>query len=51
MEVIAEGVETKDQLSYLSSKNCQTFQGFYFGKAVAAEKIGELLEKRKALIS
>ncbi len=51
MDVIAEGVETKDQLSYLTSKNCQTFQGFYFGKAVSAEKIGELLEKRETLIS
>jgi len=50
MEVIAEGVETKDQLAYLTSRNCRTFQGFYFGKAVLAEKIGELLKKRKHLI-
>ncbi len=51
MEVIAEGVETKDQLSYLTSKNCQTFQGFYFGKAVPPEIIGDLLKKKEALIS
>jgi PAS domain S-box-containing protein len=50
MDVIAEGVETKDQLSYLTSKNCKTFQGFYFGKAVSAKRIAELLEKRQALV-
>jgi diguanylate cyclase (GGDEF)-like protein/PAS domain S-box-containing protein len=48
MEVIAEGVETKDQFSYLTSKNCQTFQGFYFGKAVPSDKITELLNKSPA---
>ncbi len=49
MEVIAEGVETKDQFSYLTSKKCQTFQGFYFGKAVPSEKITELLKKSPIL--
>jgi len=30
MDVIAEGVETKDQLEYLVDKGCHLIQGFYF---------------------
>jgi len=32
LEVIAEGVETKEELDYLLSENCRYIQGFYFGK-------------------
>lgn len=30
--VIAEGVETKEQLDYLIEKGCDSFQGYYLGK-------------------
>ncbi len=45
MEVVAEGVETEDQLNYLSSLKCQTFQGFYFSRAVSAQEMSRLLKK------
>jgi len=45
LELVAEGVETQVQFEYLSSKKCHTFQGFYFGKAVAAEQMSRLLTR------
>ncbi|WP_077213142.1 EAL domain-containing protein [Bacillus dakarensis] len=32
MDVIAEGVETKEELSFLLEEGCRYVQGFYFGK-------------------
>ena len=32
MEVIAEGVETKEQFEKLKAMGCQNFQGYFFGK-------------------
>ena len=37
MIVIAEGVETKDQLMMLDQKGCDLFQGYYFSKPVDVE--------------
>lgn len=37
MEVIAEGVETEQQLHTLTAMGCNQFQGFYFSKPVAVE--------------
>ncbi|MCR5626846.1 MAG: bifunctional diguanylate cyclase/phosphodiesterase [Lachnospiraceae bacterium] len=34
MEVITEGVETKDQLDMLSRLGCKMFQGYYFSKPI-----------------
>lgn len=44
LEVIAEGVETEQELLYLSSKNCRVYQGFYFSKAVSAVSFNEMLK-------
>jgi EAL domain-containing protein (putative c-di-GMP-specific phosphodiesterase class I) len=35
--VIAEGVETAEQLLYLQSKQCQVGQGFFFGRPVSPQ--------------
>jgi len=45
LELVAEGVETQAQFEYLSSRKCHTFQGYYFGKAVAAEQMSQLLTR------
>jgi len=47
MDVIAEGVETKNQLEYLLSKNCNSFQGYYFGKPVNASALTQMLKSYK----
>jgi diguanylate cyclase (GGDEF)-like protein len=38
MTVVAEGVETKKQLDFLSHMGCDMFQGFYFSKPVPVEE-------------
>ncbi len=36
--VISEGVETMEQVSFLSEMGCEIFQGFYFAKPMAVEQ-------------
>lgn len=45
LNVIAEGVETLDQLVYLKNKRCNQAQGYYFQKPLLPEKIEELYSK------
>src|ERR1700722_4301969 len=44
--VIAEGVETHEQLKFLQSHGCGEGQGYYFSPPLAAEQAGKLLEVR-----
>lgn len=46
MKVIAEGVETKEQLEFLKSHNCDMVQGYLFSRPISSEKL-ELLLKSK----
>jgi len=41
-EVLAEGVETKEQLEFLASKGCDVYQGYYKSKPVPPEEIVKL---------
>jgi len=41
--VLAEGVETAQQLEFLSSEDCGEVQGFYFGRPASADKIRKTL--------
>ena len=43
LDVIAEGVETAEQLELLRNLGCQTVQGHYFSPAIPAEEMEELL--------
>ena len=52
LTVIAEGVETQEQLKYLSSLGCDVVQGFLFSKSLSAPVFEELLiEQRRAAAS
>ncbi|HUF79709.1 MAG TPA: EAL domain-containing protein, partial [Burkholderiales bacterium] len=46
LQVVAEGVETPEQLAFLKSLGCDAGQGYYFSKPVPAEEFGLLLESR-----
>ena len=45
LEVIAEGIETKDQLNTLTALGCHYMQGYYYSRAVSADDACLLLEK------
>ncbi len=44
--VVAEGVETKEQLAFLREKACNTIQGFLFSAPVPADEFTRLLQDR-----
>lgn len=46
MKVIAEGVETREQLQFLKQQHCDMVQGFLLGKPVTPDEILELVEKK-----
>ncbi|MBW4935851.1 putative bifunctional diguanylate cyclase/phosphodiesterase [Marinobacter sp. F4206] len=43
MELVAEGVEHKEQADTLIAIGCQRFQGFYFSRPVPIDEVRELL--------
>jgi diguanylate cyclase (GGDEF)-like protein/PAS domain S-box-containing protein len=51
LTVIAEGVETKEQLQYLSALECDVVQGFLFSKALSAAAFEELLVEQRRVTS
>ncbi|SDQ65473.1 PAS domain S-box-containing protein/diguanylate cyclase (GGDEF) domain-containing protein [Virgibacillus subterraneus] len=44
MKVIAEGVETIDQLNFLEGEKCDEMQGFYFSKPLPPDKLTKLFK-------
>jgi diguanylate cyclase (GGDEF)-like protein/PAS domain S-box-containing protein len=49
IQVIAEGVETAEQLAFLRSHGCDMAQGYYLGRPVTPEEAGQLLRAGKRL--
>ena len=45
VEVIAEGVETREQLEFLKTNECFMVQGFYFYKPMPAGVFEAVLEQ------
>ena len=51
LTVVAEGVETKEQLQYLTALECDVVQGFLFSKALPAGTFEELLVEQRRVTS
>lgn len=47
IHVIAEGVETTEQLAFLLSNGCNMFQGYLFSKPLPIDSFNQLLKKTK----
>ncbi len=49
LKVVAEGVETEEQLEYLKECGCDTAQGFYFSPAVSYDQLTQIVKLSKEL--
>jgi diguanylate cyclase (GGDEF)-like protein/PAS domain S-box-containing protein len=51
LKVVAEGVETQEQLSFLQEHGCDIIQGYLYSRPVSGEEVGALMKKGKILAS
>ncbi|MCK9201138.1 MAG: EAL domain-containing protein [Gallionella sp.] len=49
LRVVAEGVETADQLAFLRGNDCDELQGYYFSKPIPADDFAALVRSGKML--
>jgi diguanylate cyclase (GGDEF)-like protein/PAS domain S-box-containing protein len=47
--VLAEGVETPEELYFLRTHNCDELQGYFFSKPLLADEVADLLKRGKKL--
>ncbi|MEG0291089.1 MAG: EAL domain-containing protein, partial [Erysipelotrichaceae bacterium] len=47
--LVAEGVETKEQIDFLEKHGCHILQGFYFSKPLTATESTQYLEQHKLI--
>lgn len=43
MNIVAEGIETKEQYQFLLNSSCDVFQGYYFNKPMNSDEFSKLL--------
>ena len=48
LKVVAEGVETEEQIEFLRLNSCDELQGYYFSKPISAWRMGKLLTRNAA---
>jgi len=44
LRVVAEGVETQEELEFLQAHQCDEAQGYYFSRPLAAPQFAQLLQ-------
>ncbi|MCX7185514.1 MAG: EAL domain-containing protein, partial [Nitrosospira sp.] len=44
MKVLAEGVETEEQLDFLTQHGCNRFQGYYFSRPLSTAEVVSRLQ-------
>lgn len=47
LKVVAEGIESKEQVDYLTKKKCDWLQGFYFYRPLNVGKVEEVIRQRE----
>ncbi|MBI3529138.1 MAG: PAS domain S-box protein [Betaproteobacteria bacterium] len=47
--VVAEGVETREQLAFLEKLDCDEYQGYFFSKPVPADELAKMLAQDAAI--
>jgi diguanylate cyclase (GGDEF)-like protein/PAS domain S-box-containing protein len=50
LKVVAEGVETREQLDLLAANGCDEIQGYYFSVPDTAEKCAKMLRENRSLV-
>lgn len=46
LEIVAEGVETREQLEFLRQHNCDFVQGYFFSKPIPASDLEQMLRQQ-----
>ena len=46
LKVMAEGVETQEQLAFLQQQGCDSYQGYLYSQPISAEDFALLLVKK-----
>ena len=49
LDLVAEGVETVEQLAFLSAEDCDIIQGYYFSKPVSPEQLFSYIQSNENL--
>ena len=47
LRVVAEGVETREQVKFLAKRRCDEYQGFLFSKPVGSDEFAALLARTR----
>ncbi|TNE95153.1 MAG: EAL domain-containing protein, partial [Gammaproteobacteria bacterium] len=47
INVVAEGVETGEQLAYLTQRQCDQVQGYYLGRPIPVEEFHRRIQQEK----
>lgn len=49
LRVVAEGVESQEQLRFLADQACDEYQGYFYSRPLPAEEIRDLLQGRRVV--